>query len=293
MNRPFLAAGIALVLAAPAWRTGLAPRWLQRVPPGWSWNSAYIGIQTYADPRTGRLPDHDGVGKYQRQVVVVSDSDRPDAVVLEDSYLVHNLLTGKLTYEYVTRERVSPATGALLDPIVPGEVALFPRFVKKTTYRFRSNYLKSIPLAFEREEEVVGLDTYVFSYVGPGEYTESYEGTAEFEGVRPPPGQEIRCADDQFEYRAWVEPVSGEIVKLAEACLSGSYFYEIATGLPLRALDRWEGVTAGDDLVRLAGDARRSRLKCLWAAQYLHGSFLVAGLLSLGAGLAKRRGVGA
>lgn len=108
------------------------------------------------------------------------------------------------------RAQVDPQTGAHLQKEYLGDYYIFPRFVEKKTYKFRNNYVKGVPLEFKREEEVAGVQTYLFAYQGYGEYTESYAGTDEYPGIKIPPGQEIRCDDDQFSFKAWVEPVTGE-----------------------------------------------------------------------------------
>ena len=214
--------GVVLIGLAAVWRFGVAPRLTQRVPPGWSWSSNFIGTTSYADPQTGELPEKATVATYERRMYLASEAGRPRAVTVEDSYITFDPKTRQKLWEYNYRAEVDPQTGAHVRPEYQGEVYVFPRNVEKTTYKFRNNYIKGVPLSFQREEEVEGVNTYLFAYKGRGEYTESYAGTKDFPGYKAEPGQELRCANDQFTVKVWVEPVTGEILKFDERCPSGT-----------------------------------------------------------------------
>jgi len=180
-------------------------------------------------------------------------------------------------------EKVDPKTGAWVEGPFRGDIVVFPRNVERRTYRMRGNYLKGVPLAFTRVEEIEGIETYRFAYRGPAEYTESYMGSPKFPGIPIPAGQVIRCSDDQFYFRLWVEPKTGNQVKIEEGCPSGDYFYDVATGKKLAAVDRFSGVTTGDDLAERALEVRSARRKYLWASTYFPLVLLAAaaGLLIL------------
>ena len=186
--RPTSLASAALVGAALLWHVWLADRWTQRIPRGWSKQSAYIGVLTSPDPKTGAFPLKDDVAEHDRVLRVVSETDRPRSVLLEDRYTIRDVITRKVTYEYVTRARVDPKSGAHVSTQYQGEFALFPRHVERRTYVLRSSYLKGVPLAFDGVEDIQGLQTYRFAYRGRAEYTESFEGSSEYEGVKVPPG---------------------------------------------------------------------------------------------------------
>jgi hypothetical protein len=287
-NNALLVAALLLIGAAVAWRFGVARQWTPRLAPGWSDSAEYVGTMTYADPRTERLPDRDPVTRYERRQRVSPDSSRPDAMVLEDRMVIHDIATGKIIWEYTTWYLVDPWTGALQAKSYHGDIAVFPRGVQRTRYRLRANYVKGLALTFERVEGLDGLTTYVFAYRGRGEYTESYAGSGEYPGIKPPPGDEIRCADDQFYYRAWVEPLTGEQVKLEEGCLSGDYFYNTATGRRAGAVARWNGVTAGDALIERIAQVRSLRLNYLWLTRYVPAALLAFGIALLGLGLRRK-----
>jgi len=275
MKRKPLVVGTLLLLAGLIWQPMLSASWTDRLPAGWSFASRYTGTQTYADPRTGLLPPRDVLSEYERVQWIEAGRGGSGSVVLHDRLTIRDPVTGEVVWEYATAADLDRRTGAHLAKPFRGDVAVFPRHVQAAVYRLRTNYLKGVPLAFEGEDDIEDIKVYVFSYQGPAEYTESYAGTTQFPGVTTGPGREIRCADNAFYYRVWVEPLTGEAVKVEEGCPSGDYVYEIATGQRLQAVDRWSGVTAGDALVRRVAEVRGLRLRYLWASRY--GTLLLLG----------------
>jgi len=212
-KKVFVSAGLILLAFTALWHFALVPRWTERIPAGWQWEADYIGYETYPQPN-GQLPDKDVVAAYSHVITIVPNSRRAGSVELDDRYSTRDIASGKVNFEYNYIAQVDPRTGAHLKPEYRGDYFLFPRNVEQKTYNLRFSYLKGIPVTFQREEEISGLNTYIFSYRGRGEYTESFAGTPEFPGILVEPGQEIKCADDHFVFKAWVEPVTGSIVKV-------------------------------------------------------------------------------
>jgi hypothetical protein len=281
-NKIFVTAGLILFALTAVWHFVLVPRWTERIPAGWHWEANYIGHQTYLDPATGTVPQEDMPTTYRQTIDIIDNSHQSSSLQLNARYSIRDIRTGKVTWEYDYIAAVDPRTGAHLNPEYIGDYFLFPRNVERTTYKLRVNYLKGVPVAFQREEDVVGLAAYLFTYHGRGEYTESYVGTAEYQGVHVKPGQEIKCADDQFVFKVWVEPVTGEILKIEEGCPATDYIYEIASGKQIEAIDRWSGETAGNDVVNRVETVTSERTRLLWQTRYIPYSLLVAGLLCFG-----------
>jgi hypothetical protein len=278
-SRAAFAVGVTLVGVAAAWQFAFARRWTQRIPPGWSSAVHYIGTATPADPRTGQLPPGGALEFYERGQRVTSDAGRPHWVEIEERYTVRDARSGRAVFDYTIRDTVNPQTGAHVDARHRGDVALFPRDAQPRTYRLRSNYVNGIPLTFEREETLEGLPTYLFAYRGRLEQTAVYaNSTGDLGGFKVARGQEVHCFDDQFYYRIWVEPATGEQVKLEEGCPSGDYVFDLASGRPVMALARWTGVTAGDDLTQRIEEIRRSRWHYLWASRYLGLTLAASGI---------------
>jgi hypothetical protein len=278
----FIGAGLALCGFTAVWQFVLVPRWTERIPAGWQWQTDYTGYQTWPDPQTGQMPKKNATGTYTHVITIAAKSRQPGSVELDDRYLTYDVASGQVAWEYIYHARVDSRTGAHLQGEYRGDYFLFPRNVEKKTYNMRFSYLKGIPVAFKKEEDVAGLNTYLFTYRGRGEYTESYIGTAQYQGIKVKPGQEIKCADDQFIFKAWVEPVTGEIIKIEESCNSNDYFYDIATGKQLEVVDRWGGETAGDDVISRVDTVSRERARLLRTTRYIPAGLLVAGLLCFG-----------
>ncbi|WP_295443216.1 porin PorA family protein [uncultured Thiodictyon sp.] len=293
IHQSLLIVGSLLILLAAGWELALAPRWTQRLPPDWTWQANYIGITAAPDPATGRFPADNRISTYQRSVAIASATERPRVVKIRDSYIIRDVETGAVAYEYIIDAMVDPATGAYTAPALQGQVLVFPRHAEKKTYRLRASYLKGVPLDYQGEENIGGLTTYVYGYQGRGEYTQSYAGTERYPGAPLAAGQEVKCAGDQFYLKVWVEPLTGETLKLDEGCPSGDYVYDIATGRQLAPVVRWAGTTAGDDILIRADQIRADRRRLLWFDRYLPAGAALIGLLVLGWAGVRRAVVGA
>jgi hypothetical protein len=285
----FIVAGFVLLGLSAVWQFALVPRLTERIPVGWQWETDYVGYQTFVDPQTGQIPEKDTANTYNHSITIVANSRKPGSLELDDRYLTHDVASGRVTYEYNYRAPVDPRTGEHLTVEYRGDYFVFPRNVERKTYNLRFSYIKGIPLTFQREEEIQGLTTFVFAYHGRAEFTESFAGTEEFPGVKVKPGQEIKCADDQFIFKAWVEPVTGEIIKTEENCLTSDSIYDVATGKQLQALDRWGGETEGNDVNNRVDIVNRERTKLLWQRRYIPSGLFVAGLLCFGLVLLPRK----
>jgi len=292
-----LVCGLGLVACAVVWHVGIGPRWTQRIPEGWSWRSEFVGIQTWADPETGELPVRDTVALYDRSISITSDVDRPRAIRVEDRHVSRDPATGNMVWTSVAAAELDPRTGAHRGAGREHDQFVFPRDVEPRSYTLRNGYLKGIHVVFEREDEIDGLSTYVFHYRGPAEYTESYERSDDLEGVHVEPGEEIRCADDQYVHRVWVEPLTGEMIKVEESCYAGDYIYERASGRRVAPVDRFASVTSGNAVLQRVEATRHERTRYLWASRIVPGGLAGLGVALMGvayaAGRARRGAVDA
>jgi hypothetical protein len=290
-----LIAGVACLLAAFLWHLRLADRWTRRIPPGWHISISYVGTQAVASQHhhTDTFPERDALAVYERSQRLIGAGTVPHSVVLESRLTIRDVRSDSVIREFVSHALVDERTGERLEPEYRGDIALFPRGVERRSYRLRSDYAQGIALRFEREETINGLDTYLFSYRGRGEYTSAYEGAPHAGGITVEHGQEIRCADDRFSYRVWVEPATGAAVKVEEGCTSGDYVYDVRTGRRLYAVARWSGATLGNSLVTRAAEVRRIRLRHVWASRYLPLGLTVLGLGLVALGFRRRRRNGA
>lgn len=285
MRKGVLALAAGCLTAAAGWHFAARDHFAYRIGRDWKYEMRYIGSQTNADPVTGTLPSEDGLGFYERRIRVLADGDWPRSVVLDDAYRVVERGTNKVIFEYITRDTVNPKTGMRIGAAA-GDFVVFPRNVQKTTYYLSSNYLEHLPVSFEHTDKVDGIETYVFAYRGPVEYTNAYRGSADYPGVQVGKGQEIRCIDDQFFFRAWVEPTTGEVAQMEEGCPSADYIIDVASGKRLSVVDRWDGRSEGNAEMTDAVRAARSRF--LWGTRYVPLCLLAAAVLAAAAGVFPR-----
>ncbi|MEN9933936.1 MAG: hypothetical protein RLZZ387_515 [Chloroflexota bacterium] len=282
MNRKWLIViGLLMLCAAVLWHATVSARLSPRITPDWSWSARFIGVSTYPEPATQRLPERDVTGVYERLIRAVPSTFTPASVDLVESYTIRAALTGSVLYQHRYSATVDPHTGQHLDQRYQGEYFVFPREVQRGTYRLRAFRLNGVPLSYQGDEIVEGLETYRFAYTGRAAYTEVYDSPGQFASVAVEPGQEIRCRDDQFSIQVWVEPITGEIVRRSEACPSGDYIYAIGGDEPLTPVLRWSGVTTGDDVIRRVASVEAQRDAYLWGTYYVPLSLLVGGLLLL------------
>lgn len=281
--------GVLIGLAA-VWYFWLGPSMNPRLSEGWEWKSQAIGTQAWADFETGQYPAEDFVNFYDRTMRVISAAEQPDRVIVEERSTTYEPDTREVTWEAIFSAPVDPKTGQHLQADYAGDYFVLPRNAEKTTYNMRFGSYQGLPFAFQREENIEGVETYVFYYKGHAEYTFTYASTEDYAGVDVEPGQEIKCKDDQLTVTIWVEPVSGEMVKFDEACSSGDSVFDIASGEELYAISRWTGVSAGDDVVERADSIRQRRARILWTTTYGPALLLIVGLVALAVGVMQRGG---
>jgi hypothetical protein len=261
----------------------LSPRLLERIPDGWSWHSSFVGHVRQPDAK-GEGFDPPVTALYARELKLEGPGPLPGTVRIADDFTINDVRTGKVIWRYTVHPIVDRRTGAYAEPKFWGEILLFPRNVERTIYVLRQNYVEGYPVRFIAEDKIEGLTTYLFEYVGSAEYTSSYRGTADYPGVNVTPDQEVKCADDGFYLRLWVEPLTGATVKVAEGCESGDYLFDVRTRERLQPVLTWSGETEGAAVLANVERARRGRLKVIagtYLAPALAGLALVFGVAAL------------
>jgi DUF3068 family protein len=284
VRRSYLLAAIAFLALAAVWHFSVAPRLTIRVPKNAIFVSKHAGVQTNVDPKTGTIPERDVLTTYDRVIGVVDTADWPRSLVVSDRYTARDSQTGAINFEHAVDERIDPRTGAWADGPYKGQIVFFPRNVQKRTYIVRSNYVASVPVKFSGVQDVGGLETYAFAYKGPMDFTAAFAGTPESPGIKVLAGQAILCADDQFYYSTLIEPRTGSQVHVEEGCPSGDFVYDKATGKKVAAVDRWSGVTTGNDLAARIAEVYKARRAYMFETVYVPAILLMgaAGILALG-----------
>lgn len=288
MARWLAALAVACFASAALWHVTLGQTLTQRIPPGWSWESSYVGFENDPDPDTNGFKPYNRTAYYKRSMAI-DDIERSRAVVLRDFFMTSDPESDEVFWEYVLYPQVDPRTGYHLDPDNRHDYAVLPQGLKKRTYILRQSYMAGLPLRFVKEDVVEGLPAYVYYYKGRGEYTDYYEGSEDDPGITVPPGHEIKCGEDQFTFVIWAEPITGETLKIKESCLSGDYLYNIATGKAVKPILRWEGETSALDTVRHA-EATRARIRQLQLARHAPLGLGAMGLLLAAAAAMRIRG---
>jgi hypothetical protein len=126
-HRLFIALSLIIIGFALVWYFQLSQPWRQRIPPGWTWESDFIGVLTLPDPISGQFPLHDTTGQYRRVINWSADDPDSSGVTLEDHYIVRDTQTQQIAYEYIFRALVDPQTGEHLDARYRGEYFVFPQ----------------------------------------------------------------------------------------------------------------------------------------------------------------------
>ena len=282
--------GLAFVSAIAAAASGslIVDPLLERIPEGWSWEANYVGPSAPLDAATGKFPDEPPILQYRRELRIEGPGPTAGTVRMIDDFAIQDPLTGKPDWRYTVHPVVERATGLHADPAYRDQYFVFPRNVEQKTYNIRWNYVEGLPMRFVKQDRIEDVPVYLFEYVGRGEYTESYAGTRDYVGVKVAPGQEIKCADDQFYLRMWVEPLSGQILKVDEGCEAGDYIFDIATGRRLAPVLLWSGKMEGSDVLARADGVRVLRLWIMAANHLQIGLALLAVIFAI-AGLAYGR----
>ena len=258
---------IAAISAALAER-----RYAYRIPGGWQREMRFIGTVATPDSATGTFPEHDTPNIYERSWHDVGDTGA-HRVMLRASYVIRDPVTRAVTYDYSTTDLVDRRTGRIA--ATDSVIAVFPRRTQPVTYVYSSNYVRDLPLRFVGEDTIDLLPVYEFAYRGAIEYSASYPD------VPLLPGQEIRCVDDAFHIRVWVEPVMGQIVKIDEACPTGDYVVDARNGARVAPIMRWAGNVEGDALIEMVTRSRAELARHRRAARDAPLALGVAGALLL------------
>ncbi len=276
MKKPWLIIGIMLAINGGLWHFFIANYWTLRIPKDWSFQAEYLGTIAYPD-EAGRLPEKSTINIYRRHLYV--KEWEPEQAVIRESYSIYDIHTGAATWQVKLEFKVNPETGQIIDypghPEASGLYYLFPKSLEKKDYQHFNYYLNAYTLSYDREESIGDLLVYVYRFSGMLDFTEIYKGSDEFPGLIPLPGQRIRSSD-KFVNELWVEPITGEVVKIVE---DGpvDYLVDEVTGEKLRPILAWSGKTTGNTVELLAQRASDRRLLLLLHHGVLPGIFLFFG----------------
>jgi hypothetical protein len=245
MKRVGMILGLVLLIFAGLWYFVLRNNFNLRFPDGWEWTVNTLGLTSFADETTGTFPEgsslaDDPINNTER--VVKAEAIAGGLVQISDQYETRDPVTDVVTWEFTYEATVDAATGQYTEGEFAGDYYFLPRNVEPGTYTIRNTTYQGIPVTFQTEEVVNGINTYLFAFQG------DLDNAAAYSYIPLEEGQKIICFN--FELNYWVEPTTGEILKYREWC-EGDWVVN-ANGERLYAISRWGGETDSADLIRQA-----------------------------------------
>ncbi|MBT4702733.1 MAG: DUF3068 domain-containing protein [Rhodospirillaceae bacterium] len=283
--------GMLLFASAIAYFAGV-PKWSARLAHNWSWTSQYSGTVAWADT-TGQFAERKSPTDAKREFTIEEIDSAKGIVKIKDHYQTVDPKSGEVNWESVLYFSVNRNTGRSEDS-KEGEVfGLFPRFTEKRNYLIDMSYLNPIEMKYLQQEKVGNLTAYLFEYRGGAEYTESYLGTKDYQGIKVKPGQQVLCTEESYIFTLWIEPVTGEIIKWREGCYAGDALFDMAAGQKLYNLSQWDGEMSTASTDATVDRLQWERLRLLFLVRYLWPGLAIMGVViaCLGLVLQKRHGV--
>ena len=261
----------------PIWIFSVAPKLTLRIPSDWEWKVEFIGYQNWPDPATDEWTS-DKLTLYEREAKAVRT--KGNEAIIKDIYTSYDVMGKAITWQNDIEFAIDRNTGIYIgDKEASGSryYYVFPRHTKKKEYVLWQMYLKKVPFSFVKEDDVEGLKTYLFTFSGDTEYTESYTGSDKYPGILVEEGQEIRSGDE-FTINYWVEPVSGYIVKTEEIGAE-DYIVNSRTKERISKVAKWGGKTTGDWVVTLLAKAEAEKKRIIFIEKYIPVGFCFLALI--------------
>jgi hypothetical protein len=290
MKKPLILIGIFFLALSGIYKFILAPQLTIRIPKDWSIQAEYLGDQNFAG-EDGVIPQKRDVNVYKRNWTGTQWS--PQRTVIRDVYKTYDIHSGKVTWASQLEFVVDPKTGMNLSypghPEAAGTYYLFPQNTEKKDYTFFDYSLNRQMFKFDRVEKFDNLDLNVYGFRGDLDFEEVYKGTDDYPGFKPEAGQTIIGFDIVKEF--WVEPITGEFVKIYEESVGGDYYADKKTKKKIAGISSWKGETTGNTVELLVQRAREKMFLINLHRGWIPGILFFAGMILLPAGmLSKRKG---
>jgi hypothetical protein len=158
---------------------------------------------------------------------------------------------------------------------------LFPPQIKPATVEYWDPmFIGPRTAIFDRTEELDGLPTYVFKFIGTG-----MDETAGYDYMQDVP--ELYQAFTDGQGFLWIEPVSGVVVDYQEQ--GQSYFVDPKTGESGAVFHTWSGDFSDETRTAQRILAESARLRTLFFYDWLPAALILIGLTWLVTGLARHK----
>jgi hypothetical protein len=278
MKRAFLILGMLFLTFAAVWQFALRNNFNQRFPDGWHWEVSSLGHSSFA-LESGEYPEGTGtaddpINLTERSVIAQAVAN--NQVHITDHYLTLDPGSNAVTWEVNYEATVDQLSGQYLEGELAGNYYFLPQNLDKNQiYAISNSSYRSLPMSFQREEIIGGINSYLYAFYGDLNNVSAYPDTA-LEA-----NQTIICFDFALEY--WAEPNTGEIVKFREWC-EGDYVVDTTTGERLYSLSRWGAETTADDLIRRSSEVMSMLIQWQLRNLYLPLGLAGLGLILLGVG---------
>jgi hypothetical protein len=227
-----------LMVVAAVWVAVVSPRYQARFPDGWSWQFDAQGYTVY--PSDGDFPPPPYNNDLNIRNITIESKNADGSITFYDRYQTFDPITNNELWDLEYRTTVDPMTGRLFPPY-ENDYFFLPRNPERITYTIRNSAYESIPMTFVEQVEVAGINTYLYQFKG------TWNNTILYPDYELQEGQTIVCFD--FELSYWVEPNTGDPIKLLEDC-PGDWVVNESTQAKILPISKWRTETSNTDPVR-------------------------------------------
>jgi hypothetical protein len=260
INKVFLGIGIALLVFIPIWIFLVVPE-MEKLPKDYGYETNLFGTENVYNIEIGDFEGEEVV-KVNRKVV--AKEIEGDNLFVNDHFS-SSFLDGEVYYSTNQGFTVNRKTKKIEGT---GAYFEFPRDLKKQEYNVWFYYLtEPFIVEFEKEEKLLGLDTFLFSYELEFDATSGFSDSDELV-------PETYYIKESPNGKIWVEPISGIIVKLED---SGIDYYVEKTDNVLTAQEvsptfKWTAKYNDDTIanqVRIAQNEKQRIILIEWIVPIL------------------------
>jgi hypothetical protein len=249
IQKIFLALFVLFLAVIPVWRFMVVPE-LLKMPVDYASHTNFFGTENIYDIETNDFEGEEIVLVARK---VTAKELQGNKIKIND-FFSSAYLSGEIFYKTNQDFIIDRTTKKIQETETYFE---FPRNVKKEGYTTWFYYLtEPFKVKFEQEENILGLETYLFSY------ELEFDATAGFSENDPlvPERYNVKEAPNG---KIWVEPVTGVIIKLED---EGADYYVEKAGSAITApviapTFKWTAIYTDDTIanqVRIAQNAKQT-----------------------------------
>jgi hypothetical protein len=266
IQKIYLLLFVLFLAAIPVWRYLMVPE-LLKLPGDYSSEISLYGTENVYDETLNDFGGEEAVQVVRRVTV----EDLEGVIVKINDFFSSAYLSGEVFYKTDQDFIVDRVTKKIQGTDTYFE---FPRNLTRGDYSTWFYYLtEPFKVKFERDERILGLETYLFSYDLEFDAT---SGFSEADPLVP----EVYNVKEVPSGKIWVEPVTGVIVKLVDR---GDDYYVEKTGSIMSApvvspLFKWTATYSDDTIANQVRIAQNEKQKIILFERWIP---ILLGLISL------------